>query len=148
LGLNPHEAARLQPGRSIPRTFELISDTEQQEFAKPVDLILAKGAAVGLDEINECRHFWPGRGMRFLGFLVGQNENRAAVRTRASVVLKIKGARAEDRGAPVYAEGPNSFSLHKSAGAAEIGLVRFVQDGQTTVAFKRADDLRPLDLKY
>lgn len=147
LGLNPHEAARMQPGPGVARTFEQIRDTEQKEYPKSTDYVLAKGLAVGLNDNGMCCHFWPGR-TKFLGFLVGSNENRASVKTRGSIVLKLEGVTDEDISKPVYAEGPNSFSLNKSSHAAEIGKIRFVQgNGLAHIAFKRYDSDRPLSVR-
>ena len=150
LGLTPHDAARMQPGPGFARTFELIADNEQREYPKSSDLILAGGAAVGIDENGICSHFWAGQGKKFVGFLTGSNENRAVVKTRGSIVLKLDSATQIDRGMPVYCTGPNSFSLKRSQGACEVGIVRYVQgNGRAAVAFRRHDSDKPLpvDLK-
>lgn len=147
LGLTPHDAARLQPGQSIPRTFEQIDDVEQKNYSKSEEYILAQGAAVGLADNGQCCHFWPGRVSRFVGFLMGSNENRASVKTRGSIVIKIEGTTNADRGKPVYCFGPNNLSLEKAPGAAEIGKIRYVQgNGLASVAFKRYDSDKPLNL--
>lgn len=148
LGLSPFDAAKLQPGPGISRTFEHVRDEEQKDYPKQKDLILACGCAVGLDDNNNAQHFYAGRIQRFIGFLKGQTENTAAVKTRGSIILKIKGATTEDRGKPVYCIGPNEFSLKKTSGAAEIGAVRYSQgNSRVAVAFRRYDSNKPLNLR-
>jgi len=147
VGMNKFDAAKLQPSKGTARTFEQIDDTEQKEYPKSEEEILAQGMAVGMANNGHCCHYWPGRVEKFLGFLVGSNETRATVKTRGSIVLKIDGATKQDRGKTVYCEGPNSFSLHKSAGAAEIGTIRHVEgNGQAAIAFRRFDSEKPLSL--
>lgn len=147
LGLTPHDAAKLQPGHSIARSFENIRDQEQKRYPKPDEYILSQGTACGLDDSENCVHFWAGRVPHFIGFLIGSSEREATVKTRGSIVLKIEGATDADRGKPVYCSGPNTFSLENSPGAAEIGRIRYVQDNSlAAVAFKRYDSEKPLNL--
>jgi hypothetical protein len=148
LGLTPHDAAAIQPGPSIPRTFETVSDAEQKVYPKSNTSILAKGLPVGLDDAGECHHFYPGKGLRFCGFLTGQTAQQAAVKTRGSIVLRIDGVTDtdNDRGKEVYCGGPNIFSLTQQKGGALIGQVRYVQNGRAAVAFRGVDDKRPPNL--
>jgi hypothetical protein len=148
LGLSPFDAAKLQPGPSISRTYEQVRDEEQRDYPKQSDLILAAGCAVGLDDNGNAQHFYAGRIDHFIGFLSGQGEKRAAVKTRGSIVLEIKGVTTADRGKPVYCVGPNEFTLKKTAGAAEIGAVRYSQgNSRAAVAFRRYDSDKPLNLR-
>lgn len=146
LGMTAHDAAKMQPGPGIARTYEQIPDSEQKEYPKSPDFILAAGMAVGVSESGECGHFWANQGQKFVGFLVGSNDRRASVKTRGSIVLKLDGATEKDRGKPVYCTGPNSFSLKRSPGAAEIGIIRYVQGNLAAVAFRRHDSDKPLSL--
>lgn len=143
LGMTAFDAALRQPGPGINRIYEIVKGSKQQDFPKDKGEILCKGAAVGLDEAGTCRHFSPG--IKFLGFLEGQSESRAGVRIRGAVVLKIEDVMDESRGLPVFTTGPDNFSLKKAHGA-EIGKIRFVQDGRASVAFRRDGDETPLDL--
>lgn len=149
LGMTPLDAASIQPARtpSLVRTYENINDREEKDFPRSGDEIMAKGAAVGLDKAGYCRHFWPDKDLNFIGFLEGQTGNRAIVKTRGSVVLKIEDATDKDCGRPVYCLGPNSFILSNLPGTALIGAIRFVQvEGRAHVAFRRYNDTRPLIL--
>lgn len=147
MGMTPHDAAKLQPGKSIARTFEQVDDTEQREYPTSSEMILAQGAAVGLDDDGIAVHFFPGRTNRFIGFLIGSNEARATVKSRGSIVLKIENATLKDIGKPIFCSGPNSFSLHKSAGAAEIGAIRHVEgNGLSSITFRPTGDKKPLNL--
>jgi len=146
LGMSAYDAVRLSPGPSLVRHYETIDGAEQKDFKKNGDFVLAKGAAVGLDGGGDCCHFAPG--LKFVGFLEGnQNQGRCGVRTRGSVILKVEGATEADRKAPVYVNGPNDFSLERQGGAAEIGRIRFVQDGRAAVFFRSFNDNRPLILE-
>jgi hypothetical protein len=144
LGLTPHDAACLSPGPSLVRTFEFVADSEQKDYPKSGEYILCKGAAVGLDESGQCCHYAPG--LNFVGFLLGQTENRACVKTRDSIVLKIEGVSDEDQRQPVFCSGPNEFTLDRQQGAVEIGKIRFVENGLAIIAFRRFNDDRPLNL--
>ena len=144
IGMTPLDYAKVSPARSLVRTFESIHDSELKDFPKSRDHILAKGAAVGLDDSGVCSHFAPG--MKFVGLLEGQSDTRAGVRTRGAVVLRIEGATDADRGRAVYCSGCNDFSLDKERGAEEVGKIRYVQSGRVAVAFRRFDDDRPLNL--
>jgi hypothetical protein len=147
-GLGPFDAAKITPGYGIMRTFEGIRDKEQRDYPKQSDLILAAGCAVGLDDGGNCQHFYAGRVKHFIGFLVGQTKNRAVVNTCGSVILKLDGVTSADMGKPVYCAGPNTFSLTRSHGAAEMGAIRFVEsNGCAAVAFRRYDSDKPLCLK-
>lgn len=149
LGLSPFEAIRVQPGPSLQRTYEQTArEDEQRSYPKAADLILIQGAAVGLDEKGLCCHYWPGVPC-FTGFLVGQNEKSATVKTGGAVVLKIDGLRstALDRGRPVFCNSPNSFSLEQAPGAAQIGVIRYVEGAnRAAVAFRRYDSKKPLNV--
>lgn len=144
LGMSASDFARMTPGPSLARTFEMTRDEEQKDYPKSPKLILCRGAAIGLDESGTCTHMAPG--LKFLGFLESQNELRAGLRTRGSVLLTIPGATDKDRGKSICCDGPNSFSMGKKRGAAEIGKVRFVQNGKAAIAFRRYNDDRPLNL--
>jgi len=144
IGMTPLDYAKVTPNRSLVRTFEMIHDTEQKDYPKSREHILAKGAACGLDDAGRCSHYQPG--MKFVGFMEGQSDIRAGIRTRGSVVLRIDGATDAYRGRPVYCSGCNSFTLEKQRGAVEIGRIRYVQGGRAAVAFRRFDDDRPLNL--
>ena len=146
LGMTAHDAARVSPGPKIVRTFELLADSEEKDFPKSADHILAKGAACGLDETGQCSHLSPDF-PTFCGFLEGSTADRATLKTRGSVILQIEGAEDErHRGEPVFCYGPSDFTLDQVRGSVEIGRIRFVQDGRVAVAFKRFDDSRPLNL--
>ena len=110
---------------------------------------MATGAAIAIDQDNKVVHYWPGRDLRFAGFLVAQTKDRCQIQTRGSAFLKLEGVQPEDRGQRVYCNGPNSFSLKPSSITdAEIGKVRFMERvNYAAVAFKREDDSRPLNLK-
>ena len=145
-GANSFDVARAMPGKSLTRTFESIEDETQKDFPKYSDHILARGAICGLDESGNVTHFAPGQ--RFVGILEGQTEKRANVRVRGSVVVRVKGATSEDdRGKCVYCSDFISFTLQKESGAAEVGRIRFFQEGRAAVAFKRIEDEKPLNLK-
>lgn len=147
LGLTPFDAVRIQPGPGLARTFERVRDEEQRDYSKQSDLILSCGCAVGLDDDGNVQHYYAGRVGRFVGFLLAQTASRATVRTRGSIVLKVEGATADDRGAAVYCISPNEFTIKKVRGAAEIGVVRYEQGGRFAVAFRRYDSEKPLDLR-
>lgn len=148
LGETPHDASKRMPGKSITRTFEHISDSEQKDYPTSAEFILAQGCACGLDDLGNAVHFWPGRSSKFVGFILGTTTNRVAVRSRGSIVLKLDGATLADTGKPVFCSGPNSFSLTKSPGAAEIGRIRFIAgEGLASISFKRYDSEKPLNLK-
>lgn len=147
LGMTAYDFARVNPGPSLVRTYETVHGQEQGVFPKSREHLLCKGAAVGIDESGRCCHFWPELDLRFVGFLEqGCDETRAVVKTRGSVILKIEGATESDRGRAVYCLGPNSFTLAKVPGAAEIGKIRYVQGDRAAVAFRREGDDRPLNL--
>jgi hypothetical protein len=146
IGMTALDAAQRTPGPSLIRFYETVADKEQQDYPRLQNYILARGAAVGVDESGRCCHFWAGRELRFVGFLEGQAERRAVVKTRGSIVLHIAGVQDADRLKPVYCHGPNDFSLDKLPGAAEIGKIRYVQNGRAAVAFRREGDDRPLNL--
>ena len=139
------DAARRIPRPSIHRVYEILaSEAEQIRRKRIPGIILCPGAAVGINKDNHIGHFWPGRGLDFLGFLVALGDNReAAVQVRGSVVIKLPGAKPH---AKVYCSGPDSFSLIPTPGSAEIGAIRFVQNDRASVFFKRAGDPRPLNL--
>lgn len=143
-GMNVFDAAMRLPGPSLTRTYESIADTEQKDFQKLADFLLCKGAACGLDESGKCVHMRPG--IDFLGFLEGQNETKAGVRTRGSIMLRIEGLTDADVKKTVYCSGPNDFSLDKKRGSSECGKIRYVQNGRAAVAFRRFGDERPLSL--
>ena len=141
MGLSAFEAARLQPGPSLQRTYEQTPDSEneQRSYPKSEDHILTQGAACGLDEMGILCHYYPGV-RRFVGFLEGQDAQSATVKTGGSVVLKIDGltSTAVDRGRTVFCSAPNSFSLKQVPGAAEIGVIRHVEGAnRAAVAFRR-----------
>jgi len=144
LGMSPYDFAKRSGGPSLSRIFEMTNDSEQKEYVKPTELILCHGAAVGLDVSDRCQHMHPG--LNFLGFLEGQNENKAIVRTRGSIVLKIDGLIDADYGKAVFCDGPNSFTREKKRGSFEIGRIKNLQDGRATVAFRRYNDEKPLNL--
>jgi len=146
IGMTPHDAARHSPGPSLPRAFEEVRDREQCVYPKSEEYIFCRGAAIGVDEDGQAFHFSPELDHRFVGFLLADVGNRADVQTRGSVVLRIEGATDSDRGKAVYCAGVNSFTLCKGKGAAEIGKIRYVQDGKAAVAFRRQGDERPLNL--
>lgn len=143
-GMTVFDSAMKKPGASCVRTFEVTEDSKQQDFQKDKEEILAKGCACGLDTAGICRHFEPG--LRFLGFLEGQTEDRAGVKVRGAIVLTIEGTSAESRGLPVFTSGPDQFSLKESRGAAEIGKIKYWQNGRVSVAFRRDGDPKPLNL--
>lgn len=147
IGCTILDEVRLSPGPSLTRAFERIADEEDRRFNRNPATILCKGAALGIDEAGEVGHFWPGRGLKFIGYLEGNAEKELAVKTRGSVVLSIPDASEGNRGDRVYCAGPNTFTLSPTRGAAEIGRVRYWQAGRSTVAFRREGDERPLDLK-
>lgn len=147
-GCTVFDEIKLQPGPTIPRTFEHVADQKQQQLPKCQDEILTPGAAVGLDEKNVIKHFYKDRNLRFVGFLAGQTELIASVKVRGSILLRLEGVKPEDRGKPVYCSGPNEFSLTPGNGAAEVGVVRYQErDNFAAVSFRRFDDERPLNLK-
>lgn len=145
IGMSALDQAKRSPGVCLTRVYEMVKDRSQTTLRKDPDEILASGAAVGIDDEEICRHLQ--EGMAFKGFCLGQTEDRAVVQTRGSVILSIPGVTEGDRGKPVYATGPNSFSLRSSDGAVEIGAVRHVEEnGRAAVAFRATGDSKPLDL--
>ena len=146
-GMTAFDAAMRQPGPSIPRTYEILKGSEQTNFPKPQEVIMAQGAACGVDSGGMLRHFWPGQGLKWAGFLVAQTHDTGSVKTRGSIVLKVETATDENRRRPVYCYGPNEFSIENKPGSVEIGKIRFTQDGRSNVAFRREGDQRPLNLK-
>jgi hypothetical protein len=142
--VHPFDFVQGKPGPSLIRTYEYIPDRKQIDLPKYKNQVLCKGSAVGLDQDDKIVHFFSGRGLRFAGFLEGQTIDRAALWARGSVVLDIEGADdKKHRGAKVYCSGPNEFSLDHKRGSAEIGKIRFVQDGRSHVFFKQEDDKEP-----
>ena len=146
IGMTPHDAAKRTGGPSLVRTFEQLRDREQRVYPKNQEYIFCKGASIGVDEDGQAFHFSQELDLRFVGFLLGDTGDRAEVLTRGSVILKIEGATDADRGAVVFCTGVNSFTLRKEKKAAEIGKIRYVQDGKAAVAFRRQGDERPLNL--
>ncbi len=142
--IHPFDFVQSQPGKSLIRVYEYIPDRKQIDLPKYKNQILCKGSAVGVDQDNHVVHFYAGRGLRFCGFLEGQTADRAAIWVRGSVVLDIPGADdTKHRGAKVYCTAPNEFSLGHKRGAAEIGKIRFVQNGRSHVFFKQEEDNAP-----
>jgi hypothetical protein len=147
LGCTFLDEMKLRGGQSLARKWESVQDAQEQQFKRDPLAFLCQGAAMGLSEKeNIAVHYWAGRNLKFIGFLIGQAETGAVIKTRGSVVLLVPGAIEGDRGRSVFCTAPNAFSLSRASGAAEIGQIRYVQNGHCAVAFKRADDEKPLDL--
>lgn len=148
-GLTAFDELQRTPGPLIGRVFEGVNDVEQKVLAKHLSHVMAAGAAVGLDETHKVVHYYPGRGIKFVGFLTAQTIDRATFKARGSAILKLEGVTDQDKGQRVYCAGPNEFSLKpQSSNDAEIGNVRFKERANfAAVAFKGEDDKRPLYLK-
>ena len=154
IGFTSLDESQATAGPSLNRTFERLPDPREEimhVFKRDPEEILCKGAACGLDAEGIARHFQLGLG--FLGFVERNVERYSSlitdgvcVKTRGAVNLKVEGATDEHRGKPVFCSGPNDFSLEKQRGAAEIGKIRYFQNGRASVAFRRFDDNRPLNL--
>lgn len=144
--IHPFDFLKRQPKKSLNRTYEMIEDRKQTHLPKYPTHVLTQGSAVGLNCDQKVCHFYPDQDLIFLGFLEGQSEDQAAVWVRGSVSLYVEGADEGSRGQKVYCSGPDSFSLRKSRGSAEIGIVRFSQNGRCNVFFRREGDPIPCDL--
>jgi hypothetical protein len=155
LGMSIIDFSKVSPGPSIPRDRELGLKEENRSYPRDKGELLCRGATVGLDENGVCRHIWPHFApQRFLGFAIANLENdQILVATLGAFQLRIPGIKPADQGAPVYASGPNTFTLEKQKAVVEIGIVRFVQPGvsdRASVAFKRYDSkekLEPLQMR-
>lgn len=140
----PFDFVQSQPRPSLIRVHEYIPDRKQTDLPKYTNMVLCQGAPCGLDQDNRVVHFYANRGLKFCGFLEGQTIDRAAIWVRGSVVLDIPGADdSKHRGCAVYCTSPTEFSLSAKRGAAEIGKIRFVQNGRSHVFFKQEDDKAP-----
>jgi len=144
-GFSPLDEYRMSPRKSISRSYELVSFSEQIRWKSQEGVILCPGSAVGIDSDSCVCHFWPNLGLEFIGFLIASGDNReVAVKSRGSVILNLQEAQP---GNSVFCCGPDTFSLTKSPGSAEIGKVRFCQGNRAAVAFRRTGDERPLNLE-
>lgn len=135
-------------GPEFPRMMSC-GDYEQANFKKYENQRLAKGAAVALDENHKLVHFWPGRGLKFLGFVGGQSAEDAGVRTRGRIDLYVEGVIEKHLGAKVYCSGPDDFHLNNRSGSACIGKIVYVYEHKPSWALvyhKSWDDPRPEDL--
>ena len=145
IGLNAIDFLKGSPGRSLTRTFELLTDhDEATHLPKYNNHFLCHGAACGLDHENKIVHFYSDQGLRFAGFLTGQSGDgtEAALKTRGSVLLHVPGATPEDVGRDVFCSGPDAFSLSRKGD--KIGKIRHVNEhGMCLVFFKQTDDPRP-----
>jgi hypothetical protein len=130
---------------SFPRDFLIMSDKEEKRFPKDFSEKYLAGAAIGLDEKGIAHHFAPG--LKFVGFLIGCDDKHAVVRSRGVVMLRIEDADDDHRKRPVYVQGPNEFSLDETKGSCEMGRLYFVEKYRSSVAFRRFDDPKPLNLE-
>lgn len=148
IGLSPFDYLMQKGGPEFPRMMS-VGGYENDHFKKYPNQRLAKGSAVSLDENHKLVHFWPGRGLRFVGFLNAQNADEGGVRVRGVVELPIEGVTEKHRGEKVFCSGPDLFHLDNRSGAACIGRVAHVREdkpGWANVFHKRFDDERPIDL--
>lgn len=142
-GFTALDEVRATGGPSLTRVYERVPDEKQSRFDRNPEKILCPGAALGRDAAGEVHHYR--QGLKFIGFLIANGESDLAVKVRGSIVLSIPGAFEVNRGDSVYCSGPNTFSLEPIG--AEIGKVRYYQDGRCAVAFRRQGDEKPLDLR-
>ena len=142
---NKENSTATAPVREVPRTYEMVSDQQQREFPKASGATVLKGQAVALDQDGHVVPFAPGG--RFLGFCTGQTATKCAVQVRGSIVLLLRGVTEDHAGTPVFCDGPNSFSIEKRRGSAEVGKVRYSQNERCAVAFRREGDEKPLNLR-
>lgn len=145
IGLSAIDFLKSSPGRSLNRTYELLSDhTEATHLPKYKNHFLCQGAAVGLDAENKIVHFYSDKNLKFAGFLTGQSGDglEASLKTRGSLLLEVPGATSEDIGRDVFCSSPDMFSLRPRG--AKIGKIRYVNEhGMSLVFFKQPDDPRP-----
>lgn len=150
IGMSVIDAARTQPGPSIVRGYDTGVKKEERIYPRDKDELLCRGAAVGVSEDGICRHIWPHFApQKPLGFVVANLDgDKVLVVTYGAVFLIISGIVPADQGKPVYALGPNTFTLEKQRALVEIGIVRFIQlDAldMACVAFKRFDSPEKLE---
>lgn len=150
LGMSIIQFSKVRPGPSIPRDRETGLKEENRGYPRDKGELLCRGAAVGLDENGVCRHIWPHFvPQRFLGFAIANLENdQILVTTLGAFQLRIPGIKPADHRKPVYASGPNTFTLEKQKAVVKIGIVRFVQpdvSDRASVAFKRHDSEEKLE---
>jgi len=167
LGLKPDECFLFDPylmcslhikdvsnSRRYPSGLDLLprsrdkkkGEARRQIFTRDPDYLLCRGAAVGLCNDGLVRHVLPEnyekRSQRFTGFmLTNQYPNRSVVVIEGAYMLQVIGLKGNDKGKPVYAVGPNQFSMDQSKGL-KIGYVDFVQPdqrNQASVAFQSSN---------
>lgn len=151
LGMSLLDYARIRPGSNISRGREVGLKEEQRTYCRDPEELLCRGVVVGIGPDKIVRHFWPGNDQKFVGFaLINLEQNRILVMTRGAIFLRIPGVTDQYRGAPVYACGPNTFTLdNKNGYCVEIGKLRFCQPDQQdqgSVSFKRYDDPKDYEL--
>lgn len=151
-GFTAFDYAKRQPTKNcFIRTYE-IDGVEWSSFSKSPEVVLAQGAACGIDKNGVCQHFWLNRGLKFVGFLGGQTETEARVMTLGVIELRFGSIDYSkiEKGAPVFCLAPNEFSLCGRDGAPIIGVVTIVrvQENCVKVAFRKEGDMRPLGIKY
>jgi len=155
-GVAPFDWVKRIPGPHFDRV-RMIGDSREaaeKTLRTDPDELLACGAACGVCNDGVLRHFHPSnQPEKFVGFLIANVEpGRALVWVRGRTVLNLREVQQHDIGKPVYVIEPNLFTLMpvlQPAGDSEIGRVVFLEDrpGYAVVAFKSADDNRPLDLR-
>ncbi len=156
IGLTVFDVMKRGPGPSLARVRIMGTSAEraEQTFRTDPDELLCIGAAVGVCEDGLLRHFDPvNKPRKFVGFVIAnERPGRCLIWTRGRTVLRVADIKASDVQKPVYAIGVNTFSLNsalKPARDSEIGRIVHLegQVGLAVVAFKSADDDRPLDMR-
>lgn len=147
IGCTAVDEARLIPGPSLPRTYEVGGKRVYTKMCRDPEEILCRGAAAAIGPDGVVRHVNPHiREQQFVGF-VEQNHDHddVTIWTRGIVVLRIEGATEKNMLGKVYCNGPNSFNL--SGYGLLLGVIRYVQgDGVCSISFKRHDDPQPYDI--
>jgi len=151
LGLSPVDCRA--GGRAIlNRTKEMGVKTRQQTFKRDPNFLLCQGACAGISNDGIVRHLWPNfKPQNFVG-IVEKNTgyDGVIIMTRGAIILRIPGVEKKHRGHPVYALDVNTFTLDQKKGGVLIGTVRHIRPdrpGCCSVAFKKYDNQKPLNLK-
>ena len=160
IGLTVFDVMKRGPGPSLNRVRIMGTSSEraEQTFRTDPDELLCIGATVGVSARaggdGLLRHFHPdNQPQKFVGFVIAnERPGRCLVWTRGRTVLRVPDIKASDVQKPVYAIGVNTFSLNsalKPARDSEIGRIVHLEGqlGMAVVAFKSADDDRPLDIR-